>query len=194
MNDSLMAPFSEKEIGDALFQIGPLKAPGPDGFPARFLQRNWGMLKEDVVAAVQQFFIDGVMPTKVNETSIVLIPKKTDPEEVKDFRPISLCNVVFKVVSKCLVNCLRSLLQDMIAPYQSAFIPGRMITDNALIALECIHAVQGDSASCSKFCSYKLDMAKAYDRVDWVFLEGVLAKLGFHSTWIQWVMACVTTV
>jgi hypothetical protein len=134
------------------------------------------------------------MPTKVNETSIVLIPKKTDPEEVKDFRPISLCNVVFKVVSKCLVNCLRSLLQDMIAPYQSAFIPGRMITDNALIALECIHAVQGDSASCSKFCSYKLDMAKAYDRVDWVFLEGVLAKLGFHSTWIQWVMACVTTV
>jgi hypothetical protein len=79
MNDKLCAPFSEKEIGDALFQIGPLKAPRPDGFPARFMQRNWGLLKEDVVAAVQRFFAKGRMPDNVNETSIVLIPKKDNP-------------------------------------------------------------------------------------------------------------------
>jgi hypothetical protein len=181
MNDRLCAPFSEKEISDALFQIGPLKAPGPDGFPARFLQRNWDILREDVVVAVQKFFSDGVMPEQVNDTAIVLIPKKDNPEEIKDFRPISLCNVVFKVVSKCLVNRLRPCLQDIISPTQSAFIPGRLITDNALIAFECIHSIQTGSAQRKNFCAYKLDMAKAYDRVDWNFLEGVLAKLGFHS-------------
>ena len=72
--------FSDEEIGDALFQIGPLKAPGPDGFPARFFQRNWGLVKEDIIRAVKQFFYDGDMPDKVNDTAIVLIPKCSHPE------------------------------------------------------------------------------------------------------------------
>jgi hypothetical protein len=147
-----------------------------------------------VIRAVQRFFTDGVMPEGVNDTAIVLIPKKSDPEELKDFRPISLCNVIFKVVSKCLVNRLRPVLHDIISPTQSAFIPGRLITDNALMAFECIHTIQTGSVSRRKFCAYKLDMAKAYDRVDWRFLKGVLAKLSFHSQWIWWVMECVTTV
>jgi hypothetical protein len=85
MNTRLCAPFSEKEISDALFQIGPLKAPGPDGFPSRFLQRNWGLLRDEVVLAVQRFFSDGIMPEEVNDTSIVLIPKKNDPKELRVF-------------------------------------------------------------------------------------------------------------
>jgi hypothetical protein len=194
MNTRLCAPFSEKEISDALFQIGPLKAPGPDGFPSRFLQRNWGLLRDEVVLAVQRFFSDGIMPEEVNDTYIVLIPKKNDPEELRDFRPINLCNVIFKVISKCLLNRLRPFLQDIIAPTQNAFIPGRLITDNALMAFECIHSIQTGTSARRRFCAYKLDMAKAYDRVDWRFLEGVLAKLGFHSQWIRWVMACVNTV
>jgi hypothetical protein len=134
------------------------------------------------------------MPEGVNDTTIVLIPKKDDPADLKDFRPISLCNAIFKVVSKCLVNLLCPLLQEIIAPIQSAFILGCLITDNALIAFECIHWIQTGPAARRMFCANKLDMAKAYDRVDWRFLEGVLAKLGFHSQWVQWVMACVTTV
>ncbi|KAK1642043.1 hypothetical protein QYE76_059848 [Lolium multiflorum] len=103
-NNRLCAPFTKKEISDALFQISPLKAPGPDGFPARFLQRNWALLRDEVVKAVQRFFTDGVRPEGVNDMAIVLIPKKNDPEKLKDFRPISLCNVIFKVVSKCLTS------------------------------------------------------------------------------------------
>jgi hypothetical protein len=148
----------------------------------------------EVILAVQKFFSDGVIPDGVNDTTIALISKKEVPAKLKDFRPISLCNVIFKVVSKCLVNWLWPLLHDIIAPVQSAFIPGHLITDNALIAFECIHAIQTGPAACRKFCAYKLDMAKAYDCVDWRFLEGVLAKLGFHSQWVQWVMACVTTM
>jgi hypothetical protein len=141
INERLCAPFTEKEISDALFQIGPLKAPGPDGFPARFLQCNCDILRHNVVLAVQHFFADGVMPEEVKDNAIVLIPKKNDPEEMKDFRPISLCNVIYKVVSKCLVNRLRPFLQDIISHTQSAFILGRLITDNALISFECIHAI-----------------------------------------------------
>jgi hypothetical protein len=124
-NEGLCADFTDDEISFALFQIGPTKAPGPDGFPASFFQRNWSTFKEDVIMAVKNFFATGSMPEGVNETSIVLIPKKKNPLSLKDYRPISLCNVIYKIVSKCLVNRLRPLLQDIISQTQSAFIPGR---------------------------------------------------------------------
>ena len=85
MNDALCKPFTDDEISDALFQIGPLKAPGTDGFPARFFQRNWEVLREEVIGAVRNFFDESVMPEGVNNTSIVLIPKKDKPDELKDF-------------------------------------------------------------------------------------------------------------
>lgn len=193
MNDNLCRPFSEEEISDALFQIGPLKAPGPDGLPARFFQRNWGLLKLDIIKAVQEFFVSKVMPDNVNDTTIVLIPKKSQPECLKDYRPISLCNVVYKIVSKCLANRLRPLLQEIISESQSAFVPGCLITDNALITFECLHAMQS-SGQGGEFCAYKLDLAKAYDRVDWKFLECAMQAMGFDAVWIRWIMACVTTV
>ena len=178
MNDDLCKPFTEKEISDALFQMGPLKAPGPDGFPARFFQRNWGLIKDDIVKAVQQFFISRIMPDGINNTTIVLIPKIKNPQTIKDFRPISLCNVIYKIISKCLVNRLRPLLDGMISPTQSAFIPGRLISDNALIAFECMHSLSTLKDSRGEFCAYKLDLAKAFDRVDWRFLQCMMGALG----------------
>ena len=127
MNDRLLVPFYDDEISDALFQIGPLKAPGPDGFPSRFYQRNWGCLKEEIIVAVRLFFVTGHMPEGVNDTCIVLIPKVQHPVTLKDFRPISLCNVIYKIVSKCMVNRLRPCLLDLISENQSAFILGRLI-------------------------------------------------------------------
>jgi hypothetical protein len=127
MNESLCKDFSEEEISDVLFQIGPLKASGPDGFLARFFQHNWDVwdvVKMDVIRAVWNFFDTGQMPPGVNDTTIVLIPKKDEPELLKDFRPISLCNVIYKVVSKCLVNRLRPILHELIGPMHSAFVSG----------------------------------------------------------------------
>ena len=167
MNEDLCRAFSPEEISDALFQMGLLKAPGPDGFPARFFQRHWEVVKDDVVAAVQGFFRDGYLPPGVNDTAIVLIPKGSDSVELKDFRPISLCNVIYKVISKCLVNRLRPILDSIISLEQSAFVPGRLITDNALIAFECIHAIHRGSGK--NFCGYKLDLLKqgrTYDLED----------------------------
>ncbi|EAZ45614.1 hypothetical protein OsJ_30281 [Oryza sativa Japonica Group] len=142
------------------------KAHGPDGFPARFYQRNWGLIKSDVVRVVKEFFHTGIMPDGINETAIVLIPKVNQPMELKEFRPINLCNVIYKIVSKCLVNRLRPILDDLISQNQSAFVPGRMITDNALLAFECFHSIQRNKSPGKAACAYKLDLSKAYDRGD----------------------------
>lgn len=194
MNGMLTKPFTDEEISDALFQIGPLKAPGPDGFPARFFQRNWGVLKRDVIEGVREFFETGEWKEGMNDTVIVMIPKTNAPVEMKDFRPVSLCNVIYKVVAKCLVNRLRPLLQEIISETQSAFVPGRMITDNALVAFECFHSIHKCTRESQDFCALKLDLSKAYDRVDWGFLDGALQKLGFGNIWRKWIMSCVTSV
>ena len=194
MNTQLCRDFCEEEISAALFQIGPLKAAGPDGLPARFYQRNWGLIKADIVHAVIKFFQTGHMLEGINETSIVLIPKVDNPTELKDFRPISLCNVLYKVVSKCLVNRLRPLLGEMISENQSAFIPGRLITDNALLAFECLHFLEHGATPQNQYCAYKVDLPNAYDHVDWRFLEEAMQKMGFAHRWVQWIMVCVTMV
>ena len=116
------------------------------------------------------------------------------PKELKEFHPISLCNVVYKIVSKCLVNRLRPLLADLISENQSAFIPRRLISDNYIIAFECIHHIQSMKQNSPVACAYKLDLSKAYDRVDWDFLEKALVKWGFSGVWINWIMACVSSV
>jgi hypothetical protein len=106
-----------------------------------------------VIQAVRSFFADGTMPPGINDTTIVLIPKGNSPTEFKDFLPISLCNVIYKIISKCLVNRLRPFLGDIISPEQSAFVPGRLITDNAVIAFECIHAIQKEQVIEGNFVS-----------------------------------------
>jgi hypothetical protein len=169
MNEDLHKEFSEKEISDTMFQMGPLKAPSPDGLPAQFYQRHWDIVGKDIVMAAQKFFYDGVLPDGVNDTAIVLILKGSNPKELKEFRSTSLCNVIYTLISKCIVNRLWVLLDEIISPEQSSFVPFRRITDNALIAFECGHEIQRNNGRRGDFYVYKLDLSKAYDRVDWDF-------------------------
>lgn len=134
------------------------------------------------------------MSAGVNETCIVMIPKVAQPESLKDFRPISLCNVLYKIVSKCLVNRLRPLLDEIISDNQSAFVPRRLISDNALIAFECIYHIQQERNPERTSRAYKLDLPEGYDRVDWEFRENAMRRTGFAEKWIRWIMQCFTTV
>jgi len=191
MNTGLLAPFSHEEIKKALFQIGGLKAPGPDGLHAVFFKRFWDLLGDSLVTEVLDAVNNCKIPDGWNDTTIVLIPKVNNPTMVSQFRPISLCNVVYKVISKMLANILRGILLDIISDHQSAFVPGRLITDNILIAYESILINK-----CGKrgLCAIKLDMHKAYDRVEWNCLEKIMLKMGFHQRWVQIIMACVSSV
>uniref|UniRef100_A0A8I6YBQ1 Reverse transcriptase domain-containing protein n=1 Tax=Hordeum vulgare subsp. vulgare TaxID=112509 RepID=A0A8I6YBQ1_HORVV len=125
---------------------------------------------------------------------VVLIPKVKSPKRIKDLRPINLCNVMYKLVSKVIANRLKVILQDVISENQSAVIPCRLITDNVLIAYEVSHYLMNKRNGKYGVAAVKADMSKAYDMVEWSFLEAMLGKMGFSRRWVELVMKCVTTV
>ena len=125
MNEILLAPYSEEEVWKALESIGDLKAPGGDGFPAIFYKRFWGLIAGRVRTDVLNVLNGGEMPPGWNDTIIVLIPKIDKPEKIKDLRPISLCTVLYKIISKVIANRLKVVLPDVISPSQSAFVHGQ---------------------------------------------------------------------
>ncbi|KAK6124264.1 hypothetical protein DH2020_042016 [Rehmannia glutinosa] len=189
----LDAPFTDIEVKSALFSMGGTKAPGPDGFQPIFFQKNWDLIGSDLVNVVLDTLNNGKSITEYNDTNIILIPKVTKPSRIADYRPISLCNVVYKVVTKTLANRLKRALSSLISEEQSAFIPGRLISDNILVAFETIHTIRSKTRGKEGLMGLKLDLSKAYDRVEWKFLTGVMHKMGFGSKWIDIVMDCVST-
>jgi hypothetical protein len=135
-----------------------------------------------------------VIPEGWNDTTVVLIPKVDNPELITQFHPISLCNVIYKIISKMLASRLKEILPEVISPMQSASVPGRPITDNVLVAYESVHTIKNKRSGKTGLCGVKLDMHKAYDRVEWVFLENIMRRMGFDDGWTSLMMACVRSV
>ncbi|KAL4274039.1 hypothetical protein GQ457_13G030460 [Hibiscus cannabinus] len=130
----------------------------------------------------------------VNETVIVLIPKVDKPTSMRQLRPISLCTVIYKTVSKVLVNRMKAILPHCISSAQAAFVQGRAITDNILVAHELVHTLHTSVSRSSQGAVFKLDMEKAFDRVEWPFLKAVMLRLGFAPSWVDLIMRCVSSV
>ena len=130
MNASLCREFEACEVATALKQMAPLKAPGPDGMRPLFYQHFWSMVNHDVTSSILSWLNSSTIPTPLNHTFITLVPKINFPEYAHQFRPISLCNVLYKIYSKVLVNRLKKLLPSIITEHQSAFTKDRLISDN----------------------------------------------------------------
>ncbi|KAL0011082.1 hypothetical protein SO802_006190 [Lithocarpus litseifolius] len=176
----LCKDFCVAEVKQAIDQMHPSKAPGLDGMPPLFYQHFWGTVGESVTTTMLDFFNSGITPPNFNETHIVLIPKVKKPSKVTEYRPISLCNVSYMIASKMMANRLKRILPHIISEFQSAFQSERLITDNILVAFETMaHIGQKRKGKVGEM-ALKLDMSKAYDRVEWCYLEKIMLKLGFN--------------
>lgn len=193
-NALLTEPFTIEEFKKALFQMHPDKSPGPDGFNPVFFQRFWNIVGTDIFDGAIEWVKRLEFPAGLNDTNLVLIPKCSSPASMKDWRPIALCNVVYKILSKVLANRLKRVLPNIISRYQSAFVPGRSILDNVLIAFEIIHFMRRKSKGKQGNVALKIDISKAYDRLDWNYLRLIMLKLGFSSRWVDIIMMCVSSV
>jgi hypothetical protein len=166
MNDKLLNPFTAEDVRKAVFSIGDYKAPGSDGLHAVFYKKFWSVCGEEITQEILNALNIGEIPEGWNDTTAVLIPKVDDLELVAQFRPISLCNVIYKIISKMLSMRLKDILPEVISPMQSAFVPGHLITDNVLVAYECVHSIKNKRSGSTGYRAVKLDMHKAYDRVE----------------------------
>ncbi|PNX57454.1 ribonuclease H, partial [Trifolium pratense] len=193
-NEQLTAPFTKEEFKEALFSMQSDKCPGPDGFNPGFYQHFWNLCSNDIFHECCSWLNTGQLPAMLNMTNIALIPKGEVQKCMKDWRPIALCNVLYKMVSKVLANRLKGVLDKCISNNQSAFVPGRSILDNAMVAIELVHFMKSKTRGKMGNVALKLDISKAYDRIDWDYLKEVMIKMGFCQQWVRWVMMCVETV
>ena len=188
---SLLAPVSDLDIKNALFDIDDGKAPGPDGYSSCFFKKSWVVIHENFCLAVRDFFQSGAMLKQINHYIIALIPKSANTSSASDFRPISCCNVIYKVIAKLLAARLPQALVSIISPMQNAFLEGRLMTDNIHLLQELLRNYERKRTS--PRCLMKIDFKKAFDSVQLPFLCQLLLLLGFPSRFVQLVMQCVET-
>ncbi|KAG7567714.1 Ribonuclease H domain [Arabidopsis thaliana x Arabidopsis arenosa] len=188
--NELIKPFTPEEVVCAVKGMGRFKAPGPDGFQPVFYQQCWDIVGESVTRFVLEFFASGNLPATTNDALLVLIAKVAKPERITQFRPVSLCNVLFKIITKMMVNRLKSVISKLIGPAQSSFIPGRLSIDNIVLVQEVVHSMRRKKGR-KGWMLLKLDLEKAYDRIRWDFLQETLEAAGLSEGWTSRIMAGV---
>jgi hypothetical protein len=194
MHTYLSQEFTAAEISYAAHQLKSNPAPGHDGLNAKFYQTYWDIIGGGVTQTALDVLNNGGNPETLNNTHICLIPKHNNPITPVDYRPIALCNVILKIITKTIANRIKNILPDVISPHQSAFLPGRLKTDNTLLAFEIFHHIKNNKNKKKGLVGIKLDMAKAYDRLEWIFINNTLLSMGFPGNLVKTIMNCVTTV
>lgn len=185
------APVTRVEIKNVVFSMNPSKAPGPDGFSARFFQKAWAVVGDDLCDAILEFFTFGKLLKETNATILTLIPKKKNASYMSEYRPIACCNVVYKCITKIIANRMIQGLDEVISSNQGAFIPKRGIAENILLAQEVVcdyHKTTG-----APRCTLKVDLMKAYDSLDWEYVLHCLKCFGAPGKFISWISACITS-
>jgi hypothetical protein len=191
---SLTPLFSSQEIQEAISNLKANSAPGPDGLTALFYQKYWDIIGPDIVNYILDILNNEGSISDINHTYISLIPKIPSPTKPEEFRPISLCNVILKIITKTMANRIKQILPHIVHDNQSAFLPGRLITDNSLIVFETLNYIKKPRKKNFGYVAIKLDIAKAYDSLEWHFIHNTLIAMGFPSNLIRVIMLCITSV
>ncbi|CAN1221254.1 Transposon TX1 uncharacterized 149 kDa protein [Linum grandiflorum] len=193
-NALLIRTVYVREIKEVVFSLGPNQAPGSDGFSGSFFRHYWDLIHCDLCNAVRNFFVSGKLLHNINHTIISLIPKVKNPISMIQLRPISLCQFLYKIIAKILANRLSKIIPSLIGGHKTGFVRERRITDKIIIAHEIMHFLKRKNRGLSHYMALKLEMEKAYDRIEWSFHFETIRRLGFHSSFISWIRACITAV
>eukprot|EP00253_Pinus_taeda_P010539 PITA_10539 len=189
INESLNREIEEEEIRKAIWTLQPDKSPGLDGFPINFYRDHWQLIKKDLAKMLRGIQRKGKMGGFTNSTFLALIPKENQPTSFSRFQPISLCNSSYKIFTKIIAMRLQPLLPSLISENQGGFLSNRQIHDTITLVQEAIHS---SSSRQEKGFVLKLDLANAFDRVSHSFLFVVLGKMGFNSSFINTIAACIS--
>jgi hypothetical protein len=187
-NEFLTRPFTLEELDATIRDMKNNTVPGPDGFSIEFFKAFWPLIKGDIKEMLDKLHAGQLELWRLNYGVIILLPKVKPAINIKQFRPICLLNVIYKIITKTLTLRLTAVIDKVISPFQTAFIPGRNILDGVVILQEAMHGLRSSKSS---GVIIKLDFEKAYDKVNWNFLEEVLNRKGFADTWIQWINKAV---
>ncbi|GLT74509.1 hypothetical protein SLA2020_463010, partial [Shorea laevis] len=189
--EALTSPPSDREIWTSIKSMKPWKAPRPDGLHAAFFQNYWDLLSPKVCSEVRNVFTSGIIPGGWSHSLIALIPKVQNPEKITQFRPIGLCKVIYKAVTKILVFRLKNIIGELISPFQANFVPGRNGIDNVLILRELVYSFSKRKGRIGDMI-IKLDLEKAYDRLEWGFIKEALLFFNFPPSLISIIMSCIS--
>ncbi|XP_061342609.1 uncharacterized protein LOC133288807 [Gastrolobium bilobum] len=184
--------ISDVEIKAAEMKMGPHKAHGPDRFHAAFYQKNWDFLQNKVCKDIRGYFEKPEDITRINDTLLIIVPKVDKPERVEQLRPIALCNVLYKIITKTIVNRLKPFMNKLISPFQTSFVPGRVIHDNVIVAQEMTHTMNRMTGK-KAIMSIKIDLVKAYDKLSWTFVNKVLTEVGIPSYLVHIIGSCISS-
>eukprot|EP00253_Pinus_taeda_P025596 PITA_25596 len=187
-NWALCREITLGEVEEAVNSMPNDKAPGPDGFTINFYKACWHIIKHEVWDVVEDSKRSGSILKSINSTFIALIPKEEEANTPEKFKPIALCNVIYKIISKVIANRLKLILPGIISEEQPGYVEGRQILDNILLAQEMIHTLHSRKETGMLM---QLDLSKAYDKVSWRYLEAILEAFGFCRQWISWVLALI---
>ena len=181
---TLERPFTGIEVKEAVFASEPNGTPGSDGFTFQFYQFFWKIVKSDLMLLTHFFYENQLNLHRINKSCICLIPKENDATHIKKFRPISLVNCSFKIISKILTIRLEQIMDRLIDTSQSAFIKNRYILDNMILGQEILHS---SFVNKQPGVVIKIDFEKTYDKIHWDYLIEILKSRNFELKWIQWI-------
>jgi hypothetical protein len=184
-NEALMRPITQEEVDHAVKEMAPGKVPGPDGFTTDFFHHCWDMIREEVWQVVEESRTSGQVLSALNATFLTLILKEERVTHPKQYRPISLCNVIYKIITKVIATRLKPILPFVISKEQAGYVEGRKIMDNVILAHEVIHSLKTTK---TPGMLIKLDLSKSFDRISWQYMRSMLESFGFDKHWVNWIL------